>query len=73
MDKQAFLDRWEEVSQCVHEIVMQFNGSISAEHGIGHMKREMLKKYKEPVELDLMRSLKQALDPKKILNPGKLL
>ncbi|MCF6198552.1 MAG: FAD-binding oxidoreductase [Hyphomicrobiaceae bacterium] len=73
MDKQDFLDRWEEVSKLVHGLVMQFNGSISAEHGIGHMKREMLQEAKDPVELDLMRSIKQAIDPKGILNPGKLL
>ena len=73
MDKQDFLDRWEEVSKLVHDIVMSLNGSISAEHGIGTMKRDMLKQYKAPVELDLMRSLKQALDPKGTLNPGKLL
>jgi FAD/FMN-containing dehydrogenase len=73
MDKQAFLNRWEEVSACVHEIVMSFNGSISAEHGIGRMKRQMLQEVKSPVELDLMRSIKQSLDPKGILNPGKLL
>ncbi len=73
MDKQDFLDRWEEVSKLVHGLVMQFNGSISAEHGIGYMKREMLREAKDPVELELMRSIKQALDPKGILNPGKLL
>ncbi len=73
MDKQAFLDRWEEVSRRVHGLVMEFNGSISAEHGIGYMKREMLREAKDPFELELMRSIKQALDPKGILNPGKLL
>lgn len=71
--KQDFLDRWEEMSKVVHEIVMSFNGSISAEHGIGRLKREMLKEAKGPVELDLMRAIKQALDPKAILNPGKIL
>ena len=73
MDKQEFLDQWEQVSACVHDIVMSFNGSISAEHGIGRLKREMLQQVKDPVELDLMRSIKQTLDPKGILNPGKLL
>ncbi|MCP4933715.1 MAG: FAD-binding oxidoreductase [bacterium] len=73
MDKQEFLDQWEQVSNCVHGIVMSFNGSISAEHGIGRMKREMLQQVKDPVELDLMRSIKQTLDPKGVLNPGKLL
>ena len=73
MDKQVFLDQWEQVSKCVHEIVMSLNGSISAEHGIGRLKREMLQQVKDPIELDLMRSIKQTLDPKGILNPGKLL
>ena len=73
MDKQVFLDQWEQVSACVHEIVMSFNGSISAEHGIGRLKREMLQQVKDPIELNMMRSIKQTFDPKGILNPGKLL
>jgi FAD/FMN-containing dehydrogenase len=73
MDKEEFLARWEEVSALVHDIVLEFGGSISAEHGIGFMKREMLKKARSPLELEMMRALKQALDPKGILNPGKLL
>jgi FAD/FMN-containing dehydrogenase len=48
------------------------NGSISAEHGIGLIKRDELPLYKDPVALDLMRSLKQMLDPQNILNPGKV-
>jgi FAD/FMN-containing dehydrogenase len=48
------------------------NGSISAEHGIGLMKRDELVHYKDPVALDLMRTLKAALDPHNILNPGKV-
>jgi FAD/FMN-containing dehydrogenase len=73
MDKQAFLDRWEAVSAVVHDIVLAHRGSISAEHGIGRLKRDMLKAAKSPVELDLMRTLKEALDPQYTLNPGKLL
>lgn len=73
MDKSVFLDKWEEVSQCVHAIVMKYNGSISAEHGIGKMKRQMLREMKSEVELDLMRTIRQAIDPRGILNPGKLL
>ena len=72
-EKQDFLQRWEEMSKLVHEIVLSLNGSISAEHGIGVMKREMLVEAKDAVELDLMRTLKQGFDPKGILNPGKLL
>jgi FAD/FMN-containing dehydrogenase len=48
------------------------NGSIAAEHGIGLIKREELVRYKDPVALELMRTLKQALDPANILNPGKV-
>ena len=57
----------------VHGIVGEFGGSISAEHGIGALKRDLLPHYKSPVALGLMRAIKQALDPKGILNPGKLL
>jgi FAD/FMN-containing dehydrogenase len=72
-DRQAFLDRWEEVNAAVHGIVTKLGGSISAEHGIGVLKRELLPGVKDPVELELMRSLKRALDPDGILNPGKVL
>ena len=54
-------------------MVLELNGSISAEHGIGRMKRETLKKVKSDVELDIMRGIKELLDPKGILNPGKVL
>ncbi len=73
MDKQAYLARWEEMNRIVHDIVQQMGGSISAEHGIGILKRDLLPGVKGQVELDLMRSLKQAFDPIGILNPGKLL
>ncbi len=73
MDKQAYLDRWEDMAALVHGIVADFNGSFSAEHGVGRMKKDLLAQSKSPVELDMMRSMKQALDPKGILNPGKLL
>ena len=72
-DKQAFLDRWDEVNAAVHAIAAKLGGSISAEHGIGVMKRDLLPGVKDPVELELMRSLKRALDPSGILNPGKVL
>jgi FAD/FMN-containing dehydrogenase len=73
MDKAAFLARWDEVNAVVFAVVKKFGGSISAEHGIGVMKRDILKDYKDPVALDLMRSLKRMLDPNGILNPGKVL
>lgn len=72
-DKDAFLDRWDELNMLVHGIVARMGGSISAEHGIGRMKRELLPTVKDPVEMDLMRSMKALLDPKNILNPGKVL
>jgi D-lactate dehydrogenase (cytochrome) len=53
--------------------VRKYGGSISAEHGVGVMKRDILPEYKDPVALDLMRTLKKTLDPNSILNPGKVL
>ena len=72
-DKAAFLAQWGAVNARVHEIVASLNGSISAEHGIGRLKRDLLPHVKDPVALDLMRTLKHALDPNGILNPGKVL
>lgn len=72
-DKQAFLDRWYDVNEAVHAIVTELNGSISAEHGIGRMKKDLLPGVKSAVELDMMRAIKKTLDPNGILNPGKLL
>ncbi len=71
-DAEHFLGRWDEIQQIVHDIVHDFGGSFSAEHGVGVMKREALRRYKTAAEVDLMRSLKRMLDPKNILNPGKL-
>jgi FAD/FMN-containing dehydrogenase len=72
-DDPAFLARWDEVQQAVHDIVKEFGGSISAEHGIGAMKVAQLPRYKGHEELDAMRAIKAAFDPKGILNPGKLI
>jgi FAD/FMN-containing dehydrogenase len=72
-DKADFLNRWKEVNAAVFAVVKKYGGSISAEHGIGVMKRDLLPAVKDPVALDLMRSLKRMLDPKNILNPGKVL
>lgn len=60
------------ISAFVHDLVTEFGGSISAEHGIGQMKRDELSRLGDPVALGLMRTIKQALDPQGILNPGKL-
>ncbi len=67
----AFSAQWDEVQLTVHDIVKTYSGSISAEHGIGQMKRDLLPRYKSSEELDAMRALKHAFDPKNILNPGK--
>lgn len=71
-DGAAFLARWEEIQRIVHDVVHEFGGSISAEHGVGVQKRDQLVLYKSAVEMDLMRTLKRAFDPKNILNPGKV-
>ncbi|MDB5511001.1 MAG: hydroxyacid dehydrogenase [Enterovirga sp.] len=73
MEKAAFLASWEMFNRIVHDIVQKMHGSISAEHGIGLIKRDELPHYKDPVALDLMHTLKAALDPRNILNPGKVL
>ena len=74
----AVRGEWEEgqgkmISQMVHDLVTQWHGSISAEHGIGQMKRDELARLGDPVALDLMARVKAALDPAGLLNPGKLL
>lgn len=71
-DGAEFLARWDAVSHVVHDIVNEFGGSISAEHGIGVMKRDEITRYKGDAELDVMRTLKRTLDPNNILNPGKV-
>jgi FAD/FMN-containing dehydrogenase len=73
MDKQAYLDHWHAMNRVIHDIVVKHKGSFSAEHGIGVLKREDMARYKSPIELEVMRTLKQALDPKGILNPGRVL
>ena len=72
-DKEAFLARWHELNHRIHTIVASYGGSISAEHGIGQLKREELAFFKQDVALDLMRRIKSAFDPAGIMNPGKVL
>jgi FAD/FMN-containing dehydrogenase len=72
MERAEYLRLWHDMNRAVHTLVVQMDGSISAEHGIGQLKREELKIFKSPVELQMMRSIKRALDPKGILNPGKV-
>ena len=61
------------VNRIVHDCVARLNGSISAEHGLGQLKREEIKRYKSAVELDVMRAVKNALDPMGLMNPGKVI
>ncbi|MES2016747.1 MAG: FAD-binding oxidoreductase [Pseudomonadota bacterium] len=70
---EQFLDHQSAINRIVHDQVDAFKGSISAEHGIGALKRDELARYKSKVELDLMRAIKAALDPLNIMNPGKIL
>jgi FAD/FMN-containing dehydrogenase len=72
-DPNEFLARWDELNAIVHGLVIAHSGSISAEHGIGQLKRELLPKVKDKTAMEVMRAIKKALDPKGILNPGKLL
>ncbi|WP_374441238.1 FAD-binding oxidoreductase [Stella sp.] len=72
-DTRAYLARWAEFNAIVHGVVAELNGSISAEHGIGRLKRDVLPDFKSALELELMRKVKRALDPKGIMNPGKVL
>jgi FAD/FMN-containing dehydrogenase len=73
MDEASFLALQPAVYETVHDQVHAFGGSISAEHGIGQLKRAENARYKSEIELRLMRTLKQALDPLGIMNPGKVL
>ncbi len=72
-DTADYLARWHEVNAVVFEIVLRMGGSISAEHGIGVLKRDELPEVKDKTAIELMRSIKAMLDPKGIMNPGKVL
>jgi len=71
--EEELLKRQDEIYALVHDSVHRFNGSISAEHGVGQLKRQLLPRYKDPVSLTLMKQIKMALDPLGIMNPGKVL
>ena len=62
-----------DVNRIVYEVVARLDGSISAEHGLGQLKRDTIRDYKDPLELELMRSIKQTLDPLGLMNPGKVI
>ena len=68
-----FIAAQAEVNRIVHDIVHTLGGSISAEHGIGQLKRDELQRYKSGVELDMMRAIKHAFDPLGLMNPGKVI
>lgn len=70
---QAFMERSEELNAVVHEIAYRLGGSFSAEHGVGLLKAGELRRYKDPIELELMHRVKAALDPSGMMNPGKML
>lgn len=72
-DGKAFMDGAEAVHEAVYAVVRELGGSVSAEHGIGQLKTGLLKQVKDPVALKMMKAIKSALDPKGILNPGKVL
>ncbi len=61
------------VNRLVYEVVRELGGSISAEHGLGQLKRATIRDYKDPLELELMRGIKHVLDPQGLMNPGKVL
>ncbi len=72
MERRAFEARWGEINRIVHDIVVDMGGSISAEHGIGRLKKAELAHYKDATALAVMRALKRTLDPKNILNRGRI-
>jgi FAD/FMN-containing dehydrogenase len=69
----AFLALAPRINRAVHDLIARYGGSFSAEHGIGQLKRDELLHYKSPTAIELMRSIKQALDPNGIMNPGKVI
>jgi D-lactate dehydrogenase (cytochrome) len=73
MEREAFLAQWEACNRRVHDLVASLGGSFSAEHGVGRLRLEDMRRYKSPLELELMGRLKHALDPNGIMNPGKVL
>ncbi|RCW21428.1 4-phosphoerythronate dehydrogenase (FAD-dependent) [Ciceribacter lividus] len=71
-DKTAFIARWREINAIVHAIVRKAGGSISAEHGVGQLKRDELIATRPAIETELMNRIKQAFDPAGVMNPGKM-
>jgi len=73
MDPEEFLGMWNHFNEVVHDYVASLNGSFSAEHGVGELKRKDVARYNDPVGVELMRALKKTLDPNNIMNPGKVI
>ena len=73
MDKTEFTDLHEDFNRIVHDLAHRMNGSIAAEHGVGQLKYDELKRYANPVEYNMMRMVKRTFDPNNVLNPGKVL
>ena len=71
-DIPAFIGRWKEGSAVVHDVVARYDGSISAEHGLGRLKTDEVRKYKSPLEVETMAAIRRAIDPKRIMNPAVL-
>ncbi|CAL93644.1 FAD-binding oxidoreductase [Azoarcus olearius] len=72
-DNASFIARTEDVNRIVHDLVDALGGSISAEHGLGQLKRAEIRRYKSTVEMDMMEAIKNAFDPSRLMNPGKVL
>jgi FAD/FMN-containing dehydrogenase len=68
-----FLALWEPLNELIHGLAAQLDGSFSAEHGIGFLKAAELERLESPVKMDLMRTIKRAIDPQGLMNPGKVL
>jgi len=73
MDGQTFLALWEEINHLVHDHVAELGGSFSAEHGIGISKISEMHRYKDPTALEIMATIKRAIDPDNLFNPGKVI
>ena len=71
-DVPTFIARWKEGSQVVHDIVARYDGSISAEHGLGRLKTDEVRRYKSPLEISTMAAIRAAIDPQRIMNPAVL-
>lgn len=73
LEDKAYKRAVEQLNRLIHDLVAQYGGSISAEHGVGQLRRDELRRYKSSVEMDLMMTVKRSLDPNHLMNPGKLL